>query len=57
MAECVEQVRPNLEANIGAGEVRYFETPDAGPAHLRARIGFLSVLHTWGQNLMQNPHS
>jgi hypothetical protein len=29
----------------------------ADPAHLGARIGFLSVLHTWGQNLMQNPHS
>jgi hypothetical protein len=29
----------------------------ADPAHLGARIGFLSVLHTWGQNLMLNPHS
>jgi hypothetical protein len=27
------------------------------PAHLGAHIGFLSVLHTWGQNLLQNPHS
>jgi hypothetical protein len=25
--------------------------------HLGARIGFLAVLHTWGQNLHQNPHS
>jgi hypothetical protein len=25
--------------------------------HLGAEIGFLSVLHTWGQNLRQNPHS
>jgi Transposase zinc-binding domain len=25
--------------------------------HLGARIGFLAVLHTWGQNLYQNPHS
>src|ERR1700746_2105111 len=25
--------------------------------HLGAEIGFLSVLHTWGQNLLQNPHS
>ncbi|MBV8831566.1 MAG: transposase zinc-binding domain-containing protein [Acidobacteriaceae bacterium] len=25
--------------------------------HLGARIGFLSVLHTWGQNVLQNPHS
>ena len=27
------------------------------PKHLGADIGFLSVLHTWGQNLQQNPHS
>jgi Transposase zinc-binding domain len=27
------------------------------PRRLGAKIGFLSVLHTWGQNLMQNPHS
>ena len=29
----------------------------ADPQHLGAQIGFLSVLHTWGQNLLQNPHS
>src|SRR3954452_13078576 len=29
----------------------------ADPRHLGAQIGLLSVLHTWGQNLMQNPHS
>ena len=28
----------------------------ADPKHLGARIGFLAVLHTWGQNLHQNPH-
>jgi predicted Zn-ribbon and HTH transcriptional regulator len=27
------------------------------PRHLGADIGFLSVLHTWGQNLLANPHS
>jgi transposase-like zinc-binding protein len=27
------------------------------PKHLGAQIGFLAVLHTWGQNLRQNPHS
>ena len=26
------------------------------PAHLGADIGFLSVLHTWGQNLLAHPH-
>jgi hypothetical protein len=29
----------------------------ANPRHLGAEIGFLCVLHTWGQTLIQNPHS
>ena len=28
----------------------------ADPKHLGAEIGFFSVLHTWGQNLMPHPH-
>jgi hypothetical protein len=28
----------------------------ADPAHLGAEIGFLAVLHTWGQNLQHHPH-
>jgi hypothetical protein len=28
----------------------------ADPKHLGADIGFLSVLHTWGQNLQAHPH-
>jgi hypothetical protein len=28
----------------------------ADPKHLGADIGFLSVLHTWGQNLQHHPH-
>ena len=28
----------------------------ADPKHLGAQIGFLSVLHTWGQNLLAHPH-
>jgi putative transposase/transposase-like zinc-binding protein len=28
----------------------------ADPKHLGARIGFLAVLHTWGQNLHYHPH-
>jgi hypothetical protein len=27
-----------------------------GPKHLGAEIGFLGVLHTWGQNLQHHPH-
>jgi uncharacterized protein with von Willebrand factor type A (vWA) domain len=29
----------------------------ADPQHLGAAIGFLAVLHSWGQNLHLNPHS
>jgi Putative transposase/Transposase zinc-binding domain len=28
----------------------------ANPKHLGAKIGFLSILHTWGQNLQLHPH-
>jgi hypothetical protein len=28
----------------------------ADPQHLGAQIGFLAVLHTWGQNLLFHPH-
>jgi hypothetical protein len=27
------------------------------PRHLGADIGFLGVLHTWGQTIEQHPHS
>lgn len=32
------------------------KTIAADPKHLGAEIGFLSVLHTWGQSLMHHPH-
>ena len=28
----------------------------ADPKHLGVKIGFLSVLHTWGQNVLHHPH-
>jgi hypothetical protein len=28
----------------------------ANPKHLGAELGFLAVLHTWGQNLLHHPH-
>jgi len=28
----------------------------ADPRHLGAQIGFLAILHTWGQNLLHHPH-
>ncbi len=33
------------------------KTIAADPKHLGADIGFFAVLHSWGQNLMLNPHS
>jgi hypothetical protein len=32
------------------------QTIAADPRHLGAAIGFLTVLHTWGQNLLFHPH-
>jgi hypothetical protein len=32
------------------------QTIAADPRHLGAGIGFLAVLHTWGQNLLHHPH-
>jgi hypothetical protein len=29
----------------------------ADPKHLGATIGLISILHTWGQNLLLNHHS
>jgi hypothetical protein len=37
-----------------AGET--LRTIAADPKHLGAEIGFLAVLHTWGQNLLHHPH-
>lgn len=28
----------------------------ADPKHLGAELGFITILHTWGQNLMHHPH-
>jgi putative transposase len=28
----------------------------ADPKHLGAEIGFIGILHTWGQNLLLHPH-
>ena len=35
---------------------RTLETIAADPQHLGARIGFFSILHPWGQNLLHHPH-
>jgi hypothetical protein len=38
-----------------AGET--LRTIAADPKRLGAELGFIAVLHTWGQTLLQNPHS
>jgi hypothetical protein len=35
---------------------RTLETIAADRRHLGARLGFFSILHTWGQNLLHHPH-
>ena len=35
---------------------RTLRTIAGDPKHLGAEIGFFSVLHTWGQNLLHHPH-
>lgn len=32
------------------------QTLATDPKHLGAQIGFISIVHTWGQNLMDHPH-
>jgi hypothetical protein len=32
------------------------QTIAANPRHLGATIGFIAILHTWGQNLVHHPH-
>src|SRR5664279_4753040 len=31
-------------------------TIGSDPKHLGAQIGFIAILHTWGQNLLHHPH-
>ena len=39
-----------------AASARTLQTIAADPRHLGAQIGFFSVLHSWGQNLLFHPH-
>lgn len=39
-----------------AASAATLQTIAADPRHLGARIGFFSVLHSWGQNLLFHPH-
>ena len=46
------------EQLIASIEQWQMDWPDmaADPRHLGARLGFVAVLHTWGQDLHYHPH-
>jgi hypothetical protein len=50
------QNKPVIYDILFRAAAKTLRTIAADPAHLGAEIGFLSVLHTWGQNLLHHPH-
>ncbi len=50
------QNKAAVYAILFAASARAMRDLAADPKHLGAGIGFLSVLHTWGQNLKHHPH-
>ncbi len=56
-AEMAFQNKAALYAILFKAAAETLTTIAADPRHLGAEIGFIGVLHTWGQNLQQNPHS
>jgi integrase/recombinase XerC len=48
-----KRVLYDLLFRASAGTLR---TIAADPKHLGAEIGFITILHTWGQNLLHHPH-
>jgi hypothetical protein len=48
--------KPVLYKILFASNAATLQTIAADPRHLGARIGFFSVLHSWGQNLLFHPH-
>ena len=58
-----EQLNPVMQQNkdllyklLFDVSAQTLQTIAADPKHLGARIGFFSILHTWGQNLLFHPH-
>ena len=48
--------KPVLYKILFAASAATLQTIAADPRHLGAQIGFFSVLHSWGQNLLFHPH-
>jgi hypothetical protein len=56
IADLALQNKRLLYGLLFAAVHRSLRTIAEDPRHLGARIGFLAVLHTWGQNLLHHPH-
>jgi len=52
---CLRNARVLYDLLFSASAAAMLEVA-ANPKRLGARIGFISILHTWGQNLLLHPH-
>jgi hypothetical protein len=55
-AEIAFQNKEAVYAILFKAAAETLSTIAADPRHLGAEIGFVAVLHTWGQNLQHHPH-
>jgi len=55
-AEIAFQNKAAVYAILFRAAAETLRTIAADPRHLGAEIGFIGVLHTWGQNLQHHPH-
>jgi hypothetical protein len=55
-AEIAFQNKAAVYAILFRAAAEALSTIAANPRHLGAEIGFVAVLHTWGQNLQHHPH-
>jgi hypothetical protein len=56
VAEIAFQNKETVYAILFRTAAETLRTIAADPQHLRAEIGLVAVLHTWGQNLHHHPH-
>ena len=56
IAELALQNKKAIYNILFAASAETLLTIAADPKHLGAKIGFFSILHTWGQNLLHHPH-
>jgi len=53
----IDQNKPQVYNILFRATAATLRTIAADPQHLGAEIGFFAVLHSWGQTMVQNPHS